>query len=65
MDERARACLELAIDDATLPHDAALRATLVAYFAWAIAAMATYPHAADDVPAGLRLPRWSWDGPVQ
>ncbi len=63
MDQRARACFDLAIDDAKLPDDAALRATLVAYFQWATAAMARYPHSADDVPVGLRVARWSWDGP--
>jgi hemoglobin len=24
--------------------------------------LARYPGSADDVPAGLRLPHWSWDG---
>ncbi len=65
MDDRARACFELAITDAHLPDDAVLRATLVAYFGWATAAMSSYPDSADDVPAALRLPRWSWDGPCE
>lgn len=46
------------------PEDPALTATLLAWFRWATAAMATYPDSPDDVPAGLSLPRWSWDGPV-
>jgi hypothetical protein len=25
--------------------------------------MASYPDSPDDVPAGLRIARWSWDGP--
>ena len=32
MDERAQTCFGLALDDANLPDDAALRATLKAYF---------------------------------
>jgi len=64
MDERAQVCFELALDDAGLPNDEALRATLKAYFRWATAAMAAYPNSADDVPSGLSIPRWSWDGPV-
>ena len=64
MDERAQACFVLALDDARFPDDPRLRSTLIAYFRWATAAMAVYPQSADDVPADLRLGRWSWDGPV-
>ncbi len=33
------------------------------YFAWATTtAMARYPASPDDVPDGLTIPRWSWDG---
>jgi hemoglobin len=64
MDERAQVCFELALDDAGLPNEEALRATLKAYFRWATAAMAAYPNSADDVPSGLSIPRWSWDGPA-
>jgi hemoglobin len=33
------------------------------YFAWATTTtMARYHRSADDVPDGLRIPRWSWDG---
>src|SRR5262249_2657751 len=59
MDERAQACFEQALDDAGLPRDAELRATLKAYFRWATMAMAAYPDSADSVPPGLALPRWS------
>jgi hemoglobin len=64
MDERAQVCFAQALDDAGLPADPRLRATLVAYFRWATTRMSTYPRSADDVPAGLALARWSWDGPV-
>src|SRR4029453_7713207 len=65
MDERAQACFALALDDAALPPDPALRAALQAYFRWAIGAMSSYPHSAAAVPAGLVIGRWSWDGPVR
>ena len=33
------------------------------YFAWATTTtMARYHRSADDVPDGLAIPRWSWDG---
>jgi hemoglobin len=62
MDDRAQACFALALDDAGLPKDEALRAALKAYFRWATATMAAYPKSAADVPPGLRVPQWSWDG---
>jgi hemoglobin len=64
MDDRAQLCFALALDDAGLPSDEALRATLKAYFSWATAAMFAYPKSATDVPPGLRIPQWSWNGPV-
>ena len=64
MDERAQACFARALDDAGLPRDPELRSTLKAYFRWATEAMSAHPESAEDVPAGLMLPRWSWDGPV-
>ena len=63
MDERAQTCFALAVDDAGLPDDPRLRATLKAYFLWATERMATYPDSPDDVPAALELGHWSWDGP--
>jgi hemoglobin len=64
MDERAIECFERAVEDAGLPDDAALRATIVAYFRWSIERMSAYPESPDHVPAGLGVARWSWDGPV-
>jgi hemoglobin len=55
----------MALDDAALPDDERLRSTLKDYFRWATSAMAAYPDDPDDVPAGLPLPQWSWDGPVR
>jgi hemoglobin len=64
MDERAVECLVRALDDAGLPTDPTLRATLTAWFRWGIGLMDAHPDSADDVPDGLALPRWTWDGPV-
>jgi len=39
------------------------RTVLHDYFAWATTTtMARYQRSADDVPDGLTIPRWSWDG---
>jgi len=63
MDERAIECFDLALGDAGLDGDPQLRTVLHDYFAWATKnAMAHYPDSADDVPAGLKVPRWSWHG---
>lgn len=64
LDERAQVCFAQALDDAGFPDDARLRTTLKAWFVWATADMARYPDSPDDVPAGVPLPQWSWDGPV-
>jgi hemoglobin len=64
MDERAQQCFALAMDDAGLPSNQQLRSTLAAWFRWATADLARYPRSPDEVPAGLELPRWSWDGPL-
>ena len=63
MDRRALACFDQALDDAGLAADGRLRQVLHDYFAWATTTtMARYHRSADDVPDGLRIPRWSWDG---
>ena len=63
MDRRAIACFDQALDDAGLTADEDLRRTLHDYFAWATTStMARYPDSADDVPDGLVIPQWSWDG---
>ncbi len=66
MDRRAVACFDQALDDVGLSANERLRQVLHDYFAWATdTAMARYPESADDVPAGLSIPQWSWDGPQQ
>ena len=63
MDRRAIACFDQALADAGLANDEALRQVLHDYFAWATTTtMSRYPRSADDVPNGLNIPRWSWEG---
>ena len=64
MDERAESCFALALNDARLPDDPKLRTALKDYFHWATTTMSAYPKSKGDVPAGLPLARWSWDGPA-
>ena len=63
MDQRAIACFGQALSDAGLTAEP-LRQVLHDYFAWATTIpLARYPESADDVPDGLSIPHWSWDGP--
>ena len=63
MDRRAIACFDRALEDVGLTADERLRRVLHDYFAWATTTtMSRYHESADDVPDGLRIPRWSWDG---
>ena len=62
MDRRAIACFDQAMEDAGLAAGGALRQVLHDYFAWAATTTMSRYHSAEDVPAGLAIPRWSWDG---
>jgi len=63
MDRRAIACFDQALADTGLATDERLGHVLHDYFAWATTTtMARYHRSADDVPDGLAIPRWSWDG---
>jgi len=63
MDRRAIACFDQALEDAGLAENEELRQVLHDYFAWATTTtMSRYHESADDVPEGLAIPRWSWDG---
>jgi hemoglobin len=63
MDHRAIACFDQALADVGLADDDVLRQVLHDYFAWATTTtMSRYHRSADDVPKGLRIPKWSWDG---
>ncbi|MHA6784209.1 hypothetical protein ACVGOW_24915 [Pseudonocardia saturnea] len=52
-------CFVAAADDAGLPADPPFRAALRAYMQWAVDDVLTDGDA--PVPAGLPMPRWTWD----
>jgi len=63
MNRRAIACFDQALADAGLDGDERLRQVLHDYFAWAATTtMYRYHESAADVPDGLAIPRWSWNG---
>lgn len=65
MDRRAIACFDQALADADLDGDKRLRDVLLDYFSWATTTtMSSYHWSADDVPDGLSIPHWSWEGLV-
>ncbi len=66
MDQRAIACFDQALEDVGFASNERLRRVLHDYFAWATTTtMAHYHRSADDVPKGLKIPRWSWHGLVK
>lgn len=63
MDERAIACFDQALTDLGLGDSDPVRPVLLDYFSWATTTtMSRYHESADDVPDGLPIPHWSWDG---
>jgi len=65
MDQRAIACFVQALEDVGLNRDEQLWRVLHDYFAWATTStMARYHRSADDVPDGMHIPKWSWNGLV-
>src|SRR5215211_706511 len=65
MDRRAIACFDEALKDVGFAGDDRLRQVLHEYFSWATTTtMSRYHRSADDVPDGLEIPHWSWDGLV-
>jgi hemoglobin len=66
MDRRAIACFDQALEDVRLSVAEPVRQVLLDYFAWATTTtMSRYHESAADVPEGLSIPRWSWDGLVR
>ncbi|MGH8979453.1 MAG: oxidoreductase [Acidimicrobiales bacterium] len=63
MDRCAIACFDDALADVGIAPDDPLWQVLHDYFAWATTTtMSRYHRSEDDVPAGLPMPHWSWDG---
>lgn len=61
--ERFVTCFVQAADDAELPDDVELRASLRAYMTWAVAEVMSYNTPTEtQVPTDLPVPHWSWDG---
>jgi hemoglobin len=64
MDRRAISCFDQALADIALSEHDPVRSVLHDYFAWATTTnVSRYQRSPDDVPEGLRIPHWSWDGP--
>jgi len=55
-------CFLQAADDAGLPTDEEFRGALRSYMEWAVDDVLAYPAPEAVVPAGVPVPRWSWDG---
>ena len=63
MDRRAIACFDQAMADVGLSNSEPVRAVLHDYFSWATTTvMSRYHRSPDDVPDGLRISHWSWEG---
>lgn len=63
MDRRAVACFDEALTDAGFTADQPVRQVLLDYFGWATrTTMTAFHDSADDVPDGLSMPHWSWEG---
>ena len=65
MDRLAIACFDRALEDIWLAREGQLWRVLHDYFAWTTTTtMARYYRSPEDVPDGLQIPRWSWQGLV-
>jgi hemoglobin len=60
---RFAACFMQAVDDAQLPGDPQFRSILKSFIDEATSEVIAYSPRGSRVPAGLRIPRWGWDGP--
>lgn len=66
MDSRALSCFDDALVEVGIAAGTPLHRVLHDYFAWTTTAtMGRYPDSADDVPDGLSIPHWSWEGLVE
>jgi hemoglobin len=66
MDRRAISCFDAALADVGLADEDRLRRVLHDYFEWTTTTtMSRYHGSQDDVPDGLAIPHWSWNGLVR
>jgi len=63
--DRFEACFVQAMDDAGLPKDAEFRRAMRDYMHWATREVNRYSPVGSRVEPEKRMPRWSWDGPVE
>jgi len=61
--DRFVACFVAALNGARLPDDPEFRAALTAYIRWATDEVMAYSPKEAQVPTGLPMPHWDWDGP--
>jgi hemoglobin len=64
MNKRAIACFDQALTDVGIGEDDPVCVVLHDYFAWSTINVNRFERSADDVPEGLAIPKWSWDGLV-
>jgi hemoglobin len=65
MDQRAIACFDQALEDMQYVSEPLVARETDDYFAWATTTtMSRYHHSVDDVPDGLLIPKWSWQGRI-
>ena len=57
-------CFDAAVGDVGLPDDPEFRQALHDYMTWAVSDVLVYAPVGSQVPAGKRMPHWSWDGLV-
>jgi len=63
MDRRAISCFDEALQDVGIDPAEPVGRVLHEYFAWATTTtMSRYHDSADEVPDGMSIPRWSWEG---
>ena len=62
MNEHAIACFDEAMNDVGLGDVEPIRTVLHDYFAWATPTVNRFERSAEDVPDGMEIPRWSWNG---
>jgi hemoglobin len=60
--QRFVSCFVAALDDAGLPSDPEFRAAMHAYMEWAVDDVLVYSPENAEVPSGVAMPHWSWDG---
>jgi len=63
--DRFESCFIQAMDDAELPDDPEFRKAMRDYIHWATREVNWYSPVGSRVEAEKRMPRWSWDGPVE